>query len=108
MSTTVKLSILVVVLSICQLASAQGRRGRGQFGGDDANAGPGAWRGQRGGGDPGAGPESRGKRGQRPGGDLGRGPDSRAGRDNNRPASGDDTARKTTRTQEFLKRIDAN
>jgi len=111
MSSTIKLSILVVLLAICQLASAQGRRGRGQSGGDDTNGGPDAraWRGQRGGGDQGGGQDFRGKRGLRPGGDMGGGPNPRAGRDNNRPGpGGDDVARRTTRTQEFLKGLDAN
>ncbi len=90
MSLLARISILIVILSVCQFAYGQGRRGRGgyQGGGGDNSGGyqggapssdstggyqGGGGRFQRGGGDQGSGPGFGGGRFQRGGGDRGNG-----------------------------------
>lgn len=57
----------------------------------------------------GGGQDPRAGRGRRGGGDMGGGPGpGGGGRDTNRPAASDDIARRSARTQDFLKKLDAN
>lgn len=96
MSSALKISIVIAILLVSQVAF--GQRGRGGFrGGGDRGGGDYGGRGfQRGGPDQGSGRFQRG------------GPDQRGGGDSNRPAPSDDSGRGSSRTAEFLKKLDAN
>ncbi len=96
MSSLARTFIVILILSICQLAFGQG--GRGGWG----------RRGQRGGGDTGSGQDAGGGRFQGRGRDSSGGPGPGGGRDANSPPSGDDIAQRVARTETFLKGLDTN
>src|SRR5271157_33600 len=99
MSSVAKISIVIAVLSVCQIALGQGGRrgfrGRDQGAGGDMSGGGFQW----GGGGPGGG------RFQKGGGDMGGGSGPMGGPNANSPSSGSDISQ---RMADSLKNLDTN